>query len=413
MKFERLSKNKHQKRIIILVIIGIILLIGGITLFKTFALYEDKKEFNVLKGKISAGKVSVVSYVDGEISSDIPKKEDGFFVESVECDSKINVNWDNDTWKLQINEQTLSNVTCITSFKRTLSNYIVNLSKTDSSIETLAHGNTYQTSSITDYRYVGKSPNNYIYFGCEEDCTEENLYRIIGVVSAQISGGSYQNLVKLIKANYYTENESKLLANSSSAPGGYGYHWHTSSNNAWETSPLNIKVLNNIFLNSLGDYKNFIALSRWYLGAPTWTNYTTYTPEQYYSEERSNTKSFSSGQINTMNYIGLMYVSDYGFSLGKNYQNIAMYSNRTLYKNNSWLYQLEGKYYEFTITPEASAGRPINFSIYSSAEINGTDTYVSNKYIWGIRPVFHLKSDVQYRSGNGTLSDPYRIITAM
>ena len=89
-----------------------------------------------------------------------------------------------------------------------LNEYIMN--KNDASIEEITHEATEQTPALTDYRYTGKDPNNYVYFGCEgTECTEDNLYRIIGVIPTQSTvDGEFENRVKLIKADYYTENES-------------------------------------------------------------------------------------------------------------------------------------------------------------------------------------------------------------
>ncbi len=52
MKLENLKKNKKRNKIIISSIIGILLIIASIMLYKTYAFYEEKKSFNVLKGRI-------------------------------------------------------------------------------------------------------------------------------------------------------------------------------------------------------------------------------------------------------------------------------------------------------------------------------------------------------------------------
>ncbi len=51
-RLERFIKNKKQKQILIGTIIGIIVLIGGITLYRTFAMYKDEKSYNVIQGKV-------------------------------------------------------------------------------------------------------------------------------------------------------------------------------------------------------------------------------------------------------------------------------------------------------------------------------------------------------------------------
>ena len=52
-----------------------------------------------------------------------------------------------------------------------LAEYIVNKSKTDETMEEFSHEATDQTPELTDYRYTGSNPNNYVYFGCEDNCT--------------------------------------------------------------------------------------------------------------------------------------------------------------------------------------------------------------------------------------------------
>ncbi len=52
MKLQKFIKNKKQKQIFIGAIIGIIVLISGITLYRTFALYKEEKTYNVIKGKV-------------------------------------------------------------------------------------------------------------------------------------------------------------------------------------------------------------------------------------------------------------------------------------------------------------------------------------------------------------------------
>ena len=281
-------------------------------------------------------------------------------------------------------------------------------------VERIEHEATEQTPALTDYRYVGANPNNYVYFGCSDNCTEDNLYRVIGVIPTQSSAsGNYKNRVKLIKASNWegetAENESSYTAS------GKGYRWNTSNINKWEDSSLK-NTLNAEYWNSLGEYQSYIEKAKWYLGAPSIKNHNTYTIEQFYTLERSNTPGKSGGVISYINNIGLMYPSDYGYSIdggvnGEVWLNQAHYDNRDYYKSSAWLYQLEEKYVEWTTTPEATYSNPDGLRVWavnSSGELGAT--YVSNDgYYFGVRPVFYLKEDVMVISGNGTESDPYKI----
>ncbi len=52
MKLKKFTKNKKQKQILIGSIIGILLIIGGISLYRSFAMYKEEKTFNVLEGTV-------------------------------------------------------------------------------------------------------------------------------------------------------------------------------------------------------------------------------------------------------------------------------------------------------------------------------------------------------------------------
>ena len=71
-EFKKFSKNRKNKKILIGSIVGLILLIGGITLYRTFALYEEKKEFNVLQGRIPSFYKSWDFYENKENVFEIP-----------------------------------------------------------------------------------------------------------------------------------------------------------------------------------------------------------------------------------------------------------------------------------------------------------------------------------------------------
>ncbi len=49
---QRFNKNKKQKQILIGSIIGILLVVGGISLYRSFALYKEEKTFDVLNGTV-------------------------------------------------------------------------------------------------------------------------------------------------------------------------------------------------------------------------------------------------------------------------------------------------------------------------------------------------------------------------
>ncbi len=281
----------------------------------------------------------------------------------------------------------------------------------DTSIEVFEHAQTNQTTALTDYRYVGQNPNNYVCFGStEETCPEENLYRIIGIVPTQSEvEGEYEERVKLIKVTPYTENESGFLENSNNTKNKRGYHWNRLGPNVWSTATLNVEVLNKIYWKNLGDYQNYVANSVWYLGASSYTQLNAYTVNDLYTNERSNTQGYSKGPVNIVSNIGLMYPSDYGYSLGKDYKEDSIYSNRSLYISNSWLYSSD--YLEWTITPEKDFSYLSVITCNSSGFLEQRRTVHTEEPInvINVRPSFYLKSSVLFIKGIGSQEDPYRI----
>ena len=51
-ELEGFGKNRKRNTIIIASILGILIVVGIVTLFRTFAFFEEKREFNVIRGRI-------------------------------------------------------------------------------------------------------------------------------------------------------------------------------------------------------------------------------------------------------------------------------------------------------------------------------------------------------------------------
>ncbi len=294
------------------------------------------------------------------------------------------------------------------------------MSETSKDFEKFEHPATYQTPAQTDYRYTGKSPDNYVCFGSEEiPCPEDNLYRIIGVIPTQSEvNGEYEDRVKLIKNERYEETESGLLLLNGQMPGVYGYDWSggVKSNN-WETSTLNTEVLNKIYWKNLGEYQKYITSSVWYLGGAEY-NFknpasSSYSSEQFYLFERGSSRGFSGGSLNVVTNIGLMYPSDYGFSLSMAHKGEGLLPNE-----QTWVANLNMNYTEWTINPVTNANAngyiyawlfsPKWNSVQSAISVNSVG-HIQKVYQMYIRPTFYLKSNVLYKNGNGSIENPYRI----
>lgn len=305
--------------------------------------------------------------------------------------------WDNEAGGVVIDFSSANRAKCNVNYTEKdsvtyLNNYIIGLSGTTQG--------TGQVVQENGYRYEGKDPNNYIWFNNE-------LWRIIGVFDENSHGVSGQNLVKIIR------NDSIG-----------GLAWDKSNTNDWTASSL-MNLLNGAYLNSENGtsgeycygysttvgancdyresginntYRPMIENVTWYLGG---YSSTSATAESFYGYERGTTV-YSGRPTSTTGYIGLMYPSDYGYSVLASScartTNLGSYSNSTC-AGQSWMY---GQGYEWTITPNSSGSNSV-FSVYSSS--NGSIAHRG----YSARPVLYLDSNVYIYDGTGTVSDPYII----
>ena len=278
------------------------------------------------------------------------------------------------------------------TLKTYLNDYIISLDGTTQG--------TGQVVNENGYRYEGKNPNNYIWFNNE-------YWRIIGVFDSASHGVSGKNLVKIIRADVLD-----------------GLAWHKSDTNDWTASSLK-SLLNGAYYNAQdgtssgycygysttatancdytkrgiqSGYRGMIANVTWHLGGYSGTSATA---EAFYGYERGTTV-YSGRPTSTTGYIGLMYPSDYGYSVLSSSctrtTNLGSY-NSAKCAGQSWLY---GKGYEWTLTPNSSYSN-IVFSLSTIGNL-GND-YANNGY--GSRPVLYLDASVYKIDGDGSLNNPY------
>ena len=325
-----------------------------------------------------------------------------------------------DSGSVRSNEATAS----ATTEDNSLAAYIKSLYTSQGS-----NGLYYHTSSLANsagdnsYRYSGANPNNYVCFGSTAStCPNDNLYRIIGV---------FNNQVKLIKADctttaitgtggaYYTQmsnlEQYDLVYGSYNYQGWLSfssvaiYYWNPSGSNTWNNSTLNTINLNNTFLNNFNStWQNKIATHTWKVGGVTRDTVVDIPKTVYNYEVGSNSNSTTYNAK-----IGLMYISDYGFAASRSLwtQDMSGYSST---RSNNWM---RIGLSNWTITPGTSVSGS-KFLVDQLGNVQNDYTYINgntgyetdiNFEYAAIRPAFYLNSDVEYVSGTGTQSNPYRI----
>ncbi len=240
-------------------------------------------------------------------------------------------------------------------------------------------------------RYSGKSVNNYVCLKNEKPCTENNLYRIIGV---------FNNIKS--SENGTSETRVKLIRNDSIGK----MKWDESGSNNWARP----STLNN-YLNSLDIVNNdFVDNVLWNIGGSSNHNVTS---SQAYIFERGDITNLNNEAPSTwQGKVALMYPSDYGFASKECYQDRQLWNNthedyrRELCRNSNWLLLDYG--HEWIISPVANSNYR-SFTIYG---INGGYVHSVNAgviEVLYVRPSFYLKPSVNIlENGNdGSLSKPY------
>ena len=351
---------------------------------------------------IEGGDIEINSFkVDGVETTTFPLSS-GYNIDTT-C-SDANITFDYKSQSYEISNITKKRAKCSINYttktnKTYLNNYIKGLAGTTQG--------TGQVVNENGYRYEGKNPNNYIYFNNE-------LWRIIGVFDASSHGKTGEYLTKIIR------NDSLG-----------GYAWDKSGNNNWATSSL-YNLLNTNYYNATdgtsggncyqyityitgncdytvtgiqSEYRSMVENVTWYLGGKEYNNYYTTTAEAFYTLERDSTSIHSGNTPSTTGYIGLMYASDYGYSV------LSSSCDRTTYLSSyntsacggaSWL---KKETTEWTITHEIANSDSSSFYLSGTAELNYHDT----NYGSTTRPVLYLKSNVQVYAGDGSISKPYQI----
>ena len=295
-------------------------------------------------------------------------------------DSKTNISLTGCTFKFKVNVSTVEETGADTLIKLTNN-------QNDSGLYTITHpaDSTLQigaTESITEYRYRGASPKNYVTFNNE-------VWRIIGLFPTEDENGNIENRIKLIR------NES--IGN---------YLWNTTYSNNWTGATLKT-YLNGDYYNTLtSEAQSMISSSKYYLGG---YNALSQTSQDMYSYERKISGSdyyYSTNPNSWVGKLGLMYVSDYGYA-SANCETKKLYASSTTdlraCNDTNWLYNIKANEW---LLPQFSSVSGDALRVHSVG-------FVNNYYVDGnqfaVRPVLYLTSAVQITGGEGTESSPYTL----
>ena len=249
---------------------------------------------------------------------------------------------------------------------------------------TFTHDATTQTEALTDYRYIGNNPYNYVTFNNE-------LWRIIGVFTVEDASGNKEQRIKIIR------NESIG-----------SYAWDSNNVNEWSTASLQA-YLNGDYYNSLSEEaKSMIGDAKYYLGGSAYDSTTHYgTAIDIYGWERGTTV-YSGRNTNWIGKIGLMYPSDYAYTYAGGVDNKCYtdtYNCGTSTPTSGWLYKNAN---QWLISPNSGLSNHA-FLVYSSGCVYRSGSSGSVTGTYGARPSAYLISSIQLDKGTGTVDDPYTL----
>ena len=229
---------------------------------------------------------------------------------------------------------------------------------------------------LTDYRYIGANPNNYVSFNNE-------LWRIIGVFTVEDEDGNKEQRMKIIR--------DESIGNMA---------WDSNNVNNWQTASLNT-YLNGGYYNSLSsEAQDMIRNTKYYLGGSHVGS--GMDAESFYSIERG-IEVYSGNPVSWIGKIGLMYPSDYVYTYGMGVDNQCYsypYNCSILAPESGYLYNGS---IEWLITPSSES----RFIFYLSRGANIAADNIAIIDLARFRPTLYLSSNVCITKGSGTSSDPY------
>ena len=276
--------------------------------------------------------------------------------------------------------------------------------------------------AVTDYRYYGPSPNNYICLDMEgsSTCPDKHLYRIIGSIYEELEG---TNRLKVIKATPLTDGTTKGFSWDYTSSGSYSNIWATITSGNYSNSLTSgsqlMKLLNSgaWWNGTSGSYynnsttattvnftnyklsdkaKSYITTSRYYLGG--YNNNNPPLTNEMYGYERGTLRYNMDRPLYWEGMVGLMYPSDYGYAAGNSCVRVYYFDDRC--ENKDWLYISNTTQWLMSSRSDSSD---------RVLDVDGRFGFSFSYEVNSVSPVFYLTSTTSITSGTGTEADPYII----
>ncbi len=273
---------------------------------------------------------------------------------------------------------------------------------------TFTHGTG--ANAVTETRYIGDKPKNYVKFNCDDDGTNCETWRILGVFDVDDGTGNVEQRMKLVRGEIIKNDYWNKASN------GNGY-------NDWTADNATLKLfLNGDYYNRTGDAATYglkasargmIGDAKYYLGG---NNTTSGTTEEIYAWERGTTVcgacNSDTTKLTWTGKVALMYPSDEYMVYG-NGVNATCYSSPSgcsgTKAQTGWVYnsnKLNGSIVTTWLLSPYSSRNDFAFNAYSGGSLNRNGILYNSL---GVRPVVYLKSNIKIADGTGEVGSEYTL----
>ena len=406
--------------------------------YSKFFVSEEQAVIRTTVGDFIYGDVVIGAYIDGEYSSTIPGKNDGYVVENVACDNGAVGEWNNDDWGL-LTTNLSKRTKCNVYFKKLKVHDIIAQLDTSGKCPTVNDDGSVSVTGVEatngylckapdaygdSYYYRGNVTNNYVLFA-------DKYWRIVRIngdgtvrviydgTSAHANGESSSDRQIGTSAFNSSYNDNAYVGYMYGQTGASTYAAaHANTNNStikayidnWYKTNIvgtaNEQYLaDNVFCNdrsissnkpdsynNLGYGTNATAY-RWYDGPWSSGGYNSNMRLTCPQKNDAFTVSDTTNGNGALTYpVGLLSTDEIVLAGGWNGENSGYY----LYSGQYW-WASSPNFFNggYAIVRGVDSNRNANFNGLVDRSL-------------GVRPVFNLKAEVLVQ-GSGTATDPYRI----
>ncbi len=404
--------------------------------YSKFFVSEEQAVIRTTVDDFIHGDVVIGAYIDGEYSSTIPGKNDGYVVDKVSCDNGAVGKWNNDDWGL-LTTNLSKRTKCNVYFKKVVSKVPDIIAQLDTSgkcpsvnadgsvnVTGIEATNGYLCKAKDaygdSYYYRGNVTNNYVKFA-------DKYWRIVRIngdgtvrviydgTSAHANGESSEDRQIGTSAFNSSYNDNAYVGYMYGKVGASTYadaHANTNDStikayidNWYKTNIVGTTneqyLVDNVFCNDRSFAQNnsgtgtgkSVTYYRWYNGPWESNGYNTKMMLTCSQKNDAFTVSDTTNGNGVLTYpVGLLSTDEIVLAGGWNAANSGYY----LYSGQWW----------WASSPDDFIGGYASVRhVDSNGGANIADRVNCDN---GVRPVFNLKAEV-LAQGSGTASDPYRI----